>query len=124
MSTESPLNSMQGQFDDALEDVQQHDPRQGGHFIDDRLLQWSESSDDEDEDIDELSGDDFEGHKAEDEDWEFAERGESTCNHRSVLMYNQDVQILPNSTIAFVSTSLYAVGMPKGSLPLSIKTLP
>ncbi|KIJ17842.1 hypothetical protein PAXINDRAFT_72195 [Paxillus involutus ATCC 200175] len=65
---------MQGQFDDALEDVQQHDPRQGGHFIDDRLLQWSESSDDEDEDIDELSGDDFEGHKAEDEDWEFAER--------------------------------------------------
>ncbi|KAF8843292.1 RIO1-domain-containing protein [Paxillus ammoniavirescens] len=65
---------MQGQFDDALEDVQQQDPRQGGHFIDDHLLQWSESSDDEDEDVDELSGDDFEGHKAEDEDWEFAER--------------------------------------------------
>ncbi|KAF9221563.1 RIO1-domain-containing protein [Gyrodon lividus] len=72
MSTESPLDFVHGQFDDVLVDVQQNDPRQGRHFIDDdQLLEWSELSNDEDEDIDE---DDFEENRAEDEDWEIAER--------------------------------------------------
>ncbi|KAG8214661.1 RIO1-domain-containing protein [Butyriboletus roseoflavus] len=57
---------------DAIEDAQQHDPRQGGHYIDDaQLLEWSEPSEDED---DRLSGDDYEDDRAEDEDWEIAER--------------------------------------------------
>lgn len=76
MATENPLDIVPGQFDDALEDAEQHDPRQGGHFIDDdRFLEWS--SEDEDDDIDQLSGDDFEDDRVEDEDWEIAERGES-----------------------------------------------
>ncbi|KAN0087634.1 RIO1 family domain containing protein [Tylopilus felleus] len=73
MATENPIDIVPGQFDDALEDAEQHDPRQGGHFIDDdRFLEWS--SEDEDDDIDQLSGDDFEDDRVEDEDWEIAER--------------------------------------------------
>ena len=84
MATESPLDAVPGQFDDALEDAGQPDPRQGGHYIDDvQLLEWSEPSEDED---DELSGDDFEGDRVEDEDWEIAERGESALDRPSVLM--------------------------------------
>ncbi|KAG9315712.1 RIO1-domain-containing protein [Chiua virens] len=67
-----------GQFDDAVEDIEKHDQRQGGHYIDDvddQLLEWSDPS--EDEDVDQLSGDDFEDNRVEDEDWEIAERGES-----------------------------------------------
>ncbi|KIJ62642.1 hypothetical protein HYDPIDRAFT_94239 [Hydnomerulius pinastri MD-312] len=64
-----------GQFDDAPEGVRPPDPRQGGNFIDDdQLLEWSEPSDNEDEDEPELSGDDFEDNRVEDEDWEIAER--------------------------------------------------
>lgn len=71
MTTESPLDIVPGQFDDASEDTEHHNPRQGGHYIDDdQLLEWSEPSEDE------LSGDDF-GHRVEDEDWEIAERGGS-----------------------------------------------
>lgn len=77
MASGSPLDIAPGQFDDALEDVEQHDPRQGGHYIDDdQLLEWSEPSEDEGEDIDQLSADDFEDDRVEDEDWEIAERGE------------------------------------------------
>lgn len=80
MATESPLDIAPGQFDDALEDAEQRDPRQGGHYIDDdQLLEWSEPSDGEDQ----LSGDDFEDDRVEDEDWEIAERGESSF-HPSV----------------------------------------
>ncbi|KAF8442832.1 RIO1 family-domain-containing protein [Boletus edulis BED1] len=71
MATESPLDIVPGQFDDALEDAEHRDPRQDGHKInDDQLLEWSESSEDEDQ----VSGDDFEDDRVEDEDWEIAER--------------------------------------------------
>ncbi|KAH7885222.1 RIO1-domain-containing protein [Phlebopus sp. FC_14] len=69
----SPLAIETRQFDDVLEDDRQPDPRRGGHFIDDeQLLEWSEPSDDDDDE--ELSGDDFEDDRVEDEDWEIAER--------------------------------------------------
>lgn len=85
MATESPLDIVPGQFDDALEDAGQHDPRQGGHFVDDdQLLEWSESS--EDGDDDQLSGDNFEDDRVEDEDWEIAERGESAFDRLPALM--------------------------------------
>ena len=86
MATEGPLHIVPGQFDDALEDAEQRDPRQGGHYIDDdQLLAWSEPSEDED-DIDQLSGDGFEDDRVEDEDWEIAERGESAVDRPSVLI--------------------------------------
>jgi hypothetical protein len=82
MAAESPLDIVPGQFDDALEDAEPHNPRQGGHYIDDdQLLEWSEPSEDED---DQPSGDDFED-RVEDEDWEIAERGESVYDRPSVL---------------------------------------
>lgn len=85
MATESPLDIVPGQFNDAVEDAEQHDPRHGGHYIDDaQLLEWSEPSDDDD--IDQLSGDDFEDDRVEDEDWEIAERGTSVVVRPSVLM--------------------------------------
>ena len=70
----SPLELVEGQLDNAVEEVRAGDnSRQGGHYVDDDG-QWS--SDDDDEDIDfELSGDDFENDRVEDEDWEIAERG-------------------------------------------------
>ena len=71
-STMSALDVAPGQFDDALEDDEQYDPRQGGYYIDDvQLLEWSEPSEDDDGDY--ASGDD----RVEDQDWEIAERGES-----------------------------------------------
>ncbi|KAL4061657.1 hypothetical protein V8B97DRAFT_1107848 [Scleroderma yunnanense] len=74
MFTDGPLNLVEGQFDDALEDKGVVDLRQGGHYIDD-INHWSmPSEEDEDEDIQELSSDDFEDNKVEDEDWEIAER--------------------------------------------------
>ncbi|KAL4069948.1 RIO1 family-domain-containing protein [Scleroderma yunnanense] len=74
MSIDGPLELVEGQFDDALEEIGVVEPRQGGHYIDD-INQWSMPSDeDEDEDIQELSGDNFEDNRVEDEDWEIAER--------------------------------------------------
>lgn len=87
MATRTPIDIVPGQFEDAIEDAQQHDPRQGGHYIDDdQLLEWSEPSEDEDDDIDRLSGDDFEYDRAEDEDWEMAERGETAFDRPYGLM--------------------------------------
>lgn len=78
MAAETPPDIAPGQFDDAPEDAEQPDPRQGGHYIDDdQLLAWSNPSEDEDMDMGQLSGDDFEDNRVEDEDWEIAERGES-----------------------------------------------
>ncbi|KAG2153100.1 RIO1-domain-containing protein [Suillus bovinus] len=80
MSTENQSAIVEGQFDDspfettvqAVDD--QRDPRTGGYFIDDeRLLLWSDESS-EDNDGDELNEDDFEDVRADDEDWEVAER--------------------------------------------------
>lgn len=85
-----------GQFDDAPEDgsvPQPADPRQGHNFIDDEaLLAWSSESSDEDSEPDEfeeeqdtLEAEAFQTLRAEDEDWEIAERGtfpsQSTTSH-------------------------------------------
>jgi RIO kinase 1 len=82
-------SAAEGQFDDAVEDTsslnyisQTHDPRAGHNFIDEtELLEWSSSSSDEDE-PDEFEAEEdyteaaaFDGLRAEDEDWEIAERG-------------------------------------------------
>ena len=76
-----------GQFDDAPEDFTSPpdvDPRQGHNFIDDEaLLEWSsESSDDAESEPDEFEQEEdlieaeaFQTLRAEDEDWEIAERG-------------------------------------------------
>ncbi|KAI9058388.1 RIO1-domain-containing protein [Trametes sanguinea] len=75
-----------GQFDDAPEDAsvspQNTDPRQGHNFIDDdKLLEWSSESEDEESEPDEfeqeediLEAEAFQTLRAEDEDWEIAER--------------------------------------------------
>ncbi|KAG2129462.1 RIO1-domain-containing protein [Suillus clintonianus] len=80
MSAENQSAIVEGQFDDAPSETavravdDQQDPRVGGYFIDDeRLLQWSDESS-EDDDGDELNEDDFEDVRADDEDWEVAER--------------------------------------------------
>jgi RIO kinase 1 len=82
MSAKNQSAIVEGQFDDAplqtnvpaVDD--QQDPRVGGYFIDDeRLVSWSDESS-EDDDGDELNEDDFEDVRADDEDWEVAERGE------------------------------------------------
>ncbi|OAX42837.1 RIO1-domain-containing protein [Rhizopogon vinicolor AM-OR11-026] len=73
----SPENQpAEGQFDDAPSDTvvvdNQHDPRLGGYFIDDRNLEWSDES--SEGDGDELNEDDFGDVRADDEDWELEER--------------------------------------------------
>lgn len=81
MSAKNQSAIVEGQFDDAplQTNVQvvddQPDPRAGGYFIDDERLPWSDQSS-EDDDEDELNEDDFEDVRADDEDWEVAERGE------------------------------------------------
>ncbi|KAI0372189.1 RIO1-domain-containing protein [Pilatotrama ljubarskyi] len=76
----------EGQFDDAPDDTsrppQTVDPRQGHSFIDDeRLLEWSSESSEEESEPDEfeqeedtLEAEAFQTLRAEDEDWEIAER--------------------------------------------------
>jgi RIO kinase 1 len=79
MSTENQSIIVEGQFDDAPSETtiravdDQQDLRVGGYFIDDERLPWSEESS-EDDDDDELNEDDFEDVRADDEDWEVAER--------------------------------------------------
>lgn len=74
--------SVDGQFDDAPEiGVPTLDPRAGGTFIDDPLLEWSEPEDgDEEYEDDELKEEDYNDNRAEDEDWEIAERGTLLAN--------------------------------------------
>lgn len=79
VSPESQPAIADGQFDDAPSDtavvIDQQDPRAGGYFIDDEhILAWSDES--SEDDGDELNEDDFEDDRADDEDWEVAERGE------------------------------------------------
>ena len=79
----------EGQFDDAIDDVAQlpsvsqtaplSDSRAGHNYIDEEgLLEWSSNSSEEDEfdvEEDEIEAAAFDGLRAEDEDWEIAERG-------------------------------------------------
>lgn len=83
----------EGQFDDAVEEVDQlptvsqateaSNPRAGHTYIDEEgLLEWSSDSSEEDEfdlEEDENEAAAFDGLRAEDEDWEIAERGK--INH-------------------------------------------
>ena len=74
-----------GQFDDAPEDGAEAsnavNVREGHNYIDDEnILEWSEDSSDEEEDAfdleeDQMEAEAFETLRAEDEDWEIAERG-------------------------------------------------
>lgn len=82
MSASNQSAIVEGQFDDAPSETavlavdDQRDPRIGGYFIDDEHhLLWSDESS-ENNDGDELNEDDFEDVRADDEDWEVAERGE------------------------------------------------
>ena len=87
MSTpQEDIATEEGQFDDAPEDVTAPEPvdarAQASHrFIDDEeLLEWSSDSAEDEEDEFEREEDDmeaaaFEALRAEDEDWEIAERG-------------------------------------------------
>ena len=83
-------HAVEGQFDDAPEDVPAApDPRAGHTYIDDlppdedKLLEWSsESESDDEEGQDEVAEEEdameeaaFQTLRAEDEDWEIAERG-------------------------------------------------
>ncbi|RPD62390.1 RIO1-domain-containing protein [Lentinus tigrinus ALCF2SS1-7] len=84
--TAVPEITEEGQFDDAPDDhtaPTPADPRQGHNYIDDEgLLEWSsESSEDEESEPDEfeeeedtLEAEAFQTLRAEDEDWEIAER--------------------------------------------------
>lgn len=115
MSPDGPFNLVEGQFDDTLEEIRREkDPRRVGHYVDD-ASQWSMPSDDDGEDIEELSGDDFEDNRVEDEDWENAERGKY---HRvfSAAMCNDDIQTSRNSTTAYASTSPSARARHKASV--------
>lgn len=83
MSNDTP-SVEDGQFDDALEVSQvppQLNPREGHNFIDEEnLLEWSSESEGEDEfdiDEDEMEYAAYQTLRAEDEDWEVAERGAS-----------------------------------------------
>lgn len=94
-----------GQFDDAPEGPQnshnQPEPeRRDGHsYIDESLFEPSEESSEEDDD--ELDPDEDEGiyNRAEDEDWEVAERGMFAISCRRLHHYILLSQILPSSTI-------------------------
>lgn len=75
-----------GQFDDAEPDQTSTgpsaNPREGLHFIDDeeaKILEWSEDEDEDEDEFDleedELEYEAYHTLRAEDEDWEIAERG-------------------------------------------------
>lgn len=87
-SNDDPIED--GQFDDALENTSQTlnptpqaqvNLREGHTYVDDEnILEWSEESSDEEEDAfdmeeDQMEAEAFETLRAEDEDWEIAERG-------------------------------------------------
>ena len=83
MSTDIQTPLVEGQFEDAPEETQSNsnqNPRQGATFIDDPLLQWSEPEDEEELDgLHEESEEEYNEDRAEDEDWEVAERGLFLC---------------------------------------------
>lgn len=113
-----------GQFDDAPEEAPAEpaqpatDPRAGHHYIDDEHYVSSDSEDDEDdEELDEFDLEEdaledaaFDGLRAEDEDWEIAERGTSPPPSQQSRETNVSDQTLQNSITAYASTSPCAPG--------------
>ena len=112
----------EGQFDDAPNDPAGPpalDPREGHTFIDDdeELLAWSsDSSEDEESEPDEfeqeediLEAEAFQTLRAEDEDWEIAERGTLLPYPCPWVQQSEPpTQILRSSTIGSGSMSRYA----------------
>ena len=106
-----------GQFDDAPDDPTAPvtvDPRQGHNFIDDdALLEWSsDSSEDEGSEPDEFEQEEdlieaeaFQTLRAEDEDWEIAERGTPLPDCTPSSPDEPPTQTSRNSTIGSGSTS-------------------
>lgn len=131
MSTENQSAIAEGQFDDAPSETtvravdDQQDPRVGGYFIDDeRLLQWSDESS-EDDDGDELNEDDFEDVRADDEDWEVAERDFTKQYNRlrqHVAVRTGNAQGITSSiNRAAVVAPLPAVNKPRSVVPVHAK---
>ena len=99
-----------------VDDAQEHsndavlaDPRQGGHFIDEQeLLEWSDESAEEDDEIDE----EYDHNRVEDEDWEVAEGG--TLTGIEVMSAEMNIlQISRNNIIASDNTSQFVQGTRK-----------
>ncbi|KAG2028298.1 hypothetical protein BDR03DRAFT_1028827, partial [Suillus americanus] len=131
MSAENQSAIVEGQFDDApLETTvravhDQQDLRVGGYFIDDeRLLPWSDESSEYD-DGDELNEDDFEDVRADDEDWEVAERDFTKQYNRlrqHVAVRTGNAQGITSSiNHAAVVAPLPAVNKPRSAVPVHAK---
>ncbi|KAG2102244.1 RIO1-domain-containing protein [Suillus discolor] len=113
---------VEGQFDDAPSETavlavdDQRDPRIGGYFIDDEhLLLWS----------DETNEDDFEDVRADDEDWEVAERDFTKQYNRlrqHVAVRTGNAQGIASSiNHAAVVAPLPAVNKPRSAVPTRAK---
>ncbi len=107
----------EGQFDDAPTSGPATDPRQGNAYIDDEgLLEWSSGSSEEDEsepdefeqEEDIIEAEAFQTLRAEDEDWEIAERGTPDLYICDVSQDEPPTQTSPSSTTEFDSMSQYA----------------
>ncbi|KAG2356279.1 RIO1 family-domain-containing protein [Suillus spraguei] len=133
MSAENQSVIVEGQFDDAPSDAtvqvvdDQRNPRIGGYFIDDEHLSlWSdESSEENDNDKDELNEDDFEDVRADDEDWEVAERDFTKQYNRlrqHVAVRTGNVQGITSSiNRTAVVAPLPAVNKPRSAIPAHAK---
>ncbi|KAG1822736.1 RIO1 family-domain-containing protein [Suillus subaureus] len=129
MSAENQLAIVEGQFDDAPCETairavdDQQDPRAGRYFIDDEhLLSWSDESS-EDDDGDELNEDDFEDVRADDEDWEVAERDFTKQYNRlrqHVAVRTGNAQGTPSS----INRAAVVAPLPAVNKPRSLNAVP
>ncbi|KAG1881951.1 RIO1 family-domain-containing protein [Suillus tomentosus] len=131
MSASNQSAIVEGQFDDAPSETavlavdDQRDPRIGGYFIDDEHhLLWSDESS-EDNDGDELNEDDFEDVRADDEDWEVAERDFTKQYNRlrqHVAVRTGNAQGIASSiNHTAVVAPLPAVNKPRSTVPTHAK---
>ncbi|KAG1788115.1 RIO1-domain-containing protein [Suillus plorans] len=131
MSASNQSAIVEGQFDDAPSETavlavdDQRDPRIGGYFIDDEHhLLWSDESS-EDNDGDEPNEDDFEDVRADDEDWEVAERDFTKQYNRlrqHVAVRTGNAQGIASSiNHAAVVAPLPAVNKPRSAVPTHAK---
>ncbi|KAG1809015.1 RIO1-domain-containing protein [Suillus variegatus] len=94
----------------------QRDPRIGGYFIDDEHhLLWSDESS-EDNDGDELNEDDFEDVRADDEDWEVAERDFTKQYNR----LRQHVAVRTGNAHG-IASSINHTAVPRSTVPTHAK---